>query len=144
MGLSWKLSHTSRMFYLTGFSVQDPQTTASLESSLGMPEGMTVRFTDEAGNECASADLIGTGSFMLFTMYDDSIADPYKVQCIVKGDLTGNGKVVLTDLVQMAEACRHPEFLFGARKQAADLNGDGATTLTDLVLECRLMRGVSI
>ena len=52
---------------------------------------------------------------------------------VVTGDVNGDGKVTLTDMVQIRSHLLGRTTLKGAYLQAADLNGDGKVTLTDFV-----------
>lgn len=52
---------------------------------------------------------------------------------VVTGDINGDGKVTLTDFVQLKSHILNKSTLTGAYASAADLNGDGKITLTDFV-----------
>ena len=52
---------------------------------------------------------------------------------VVTGDINGDGKVTLTDFVQLKSHILGKSTLTGAYASAADLNGDGKITLTDFV-----------
>ncbi len=52
---------------------------------------------------------------------------------IVKGDIDGNGKISITDLVKMKLYSVHLQELDEIEKIAADLNGDSKITITDIV-----------
>ena len=52
---------------------------------------------------------------------------------VVTGDINGDGKYTITDMVQVQSHLLGRATLTGAALQAADLNGDGAVTVTDMV-----------
>ncbi len=52
---------------------------------------------------------------------------------VVTGDVNGDGKCTITDLVQIQSYLLNKQTFSDAALQAADLNGDGKCTITDLV-----------
>ena len=52
---------------------------------------------------------------------------------MVTGDLSGDGRVTITDMVRLQAHLLGKTSLTGAALQAADLNGDGQVTITDMV-----------
>ena len=62
---------------------------------------------------------------------------------VVTGDVNGDGKITLTDMVQIRSHLLGRTTLKGAYLQAADLNGDGSLTLTDMVQLRAFMLGRS-
>ena len=81
-------------------------------------------------DEITGSALIGTG--LLFKIMDgDTVKKTYTA--VVTGDINGDGKVTLTDFVQLKAHILGKSTLAGAFASAADLNGDGKITLTDFV-----------
>ena len=52
---------------------------------------------------------------------------------VVTGDVNGDGKITITDLVQINSHLLKKNELSGANAAAADVNADGKITITDLV-----------
>ena len=57
----------------------------------------------------------------------------HSLTLVVTGDLNGDGKCSLTDMLQLQAHLLGRDKLTGARLRAADVNGNGEVTLTDLV-----------
>ena len=81
-------------------------------------------------DEITGSALIGTG--LLFKIMDGA-AVKKTYTAVVTGDINGDGKVTLTDFVQLKAHILGKSTLSGAYASAADLNGDGKITLTDFV-----------
>ena len=60
---------------------------------------------------------------------------------VVTGDVNGDGKITLTDVVALQSHVLDKKTLEGAYREAADLNGDGYVTLTDVVKAARVIIG---
>lgn len=60
---------------------------------------------------------------------------------VVKGDLNGDGKITIIDLVSLQSHLVGKTSLTGAYKEAADLNDDGAISITDVVKAARVIVG---
>ena len=60
---------------------------------------------------------------------------------VVTGDVNGDGKITLTDVVALQSHVLDKKKLEGAYREAADLNGDGYVTLTDVVKAARVIIG---
>lgn len=73
---------------------------------------------------------VGTGMTVDLTV-DGTVVDSAEI--VVTGDVNGDGKVTLTDMVQIRAHLLERSSLSGAAYQAADINGDGQLTLTDFV-----------
>ena len=52
---------------------------------------------------------------------------------MVTGDLSGDGRGTITDMVRLQAHLLGKNTLTGAALQAADLNGDGQVTITDMI-----------
>ena len=52
---------------------------------------------------------------------------------VVTGDVNGDGKISITDLVQINSHLLKKNELSGAAASAADVNADGKISITDLV-----------
>lgn len=97
------LNNLAQTEYLTVFRDSKPMDSQSLIGS-----GMTVA-------------LIGNGQTIL------------ELTLVVTGDLNGDGKISLTDFVQLKSHLLGKTALRGEYLDAADLNGDGKVSLTDYV-----------
>ena len=60
---------------------------------------------------------------------------------VVKGDLNGDGKITITDLVSLQSHLVGKSSLTGAYLEAADLNDDGTISITDVVKAARVIVG---
>ena len=60
---------------------------------------------------------------------------------VVTGDVNGDGRLTITDVVALQSHVVGKQELTGAYKEAADLNGDGKITITDVVKAARVMVG---
>ena len=55
------------------------------------------------------------------------------MEAVVKGDVTGDGKISVTDLVNVKQHLAEDELLEGGYGTAGDLEGKGEISITDLV-----------
>ena len=60
---------------------------------------------------------------------------------VVTGDVNGDGRITITDVVALQSHVVGKQELTGAYKEAADLNGDGKVTITDVVKAARVIVG---
>ncbi len=60
---------------------------------------------------------------------------------VVKGDVNGDGRITITDVVALQSHVVGKQTLTGAYKEAADLNGDTNITITDVVKAARVIVG---
>ncbi|MHB1455096.1 MAG: InlB B-repeat-containing protein, partial [Saccharofermentanales bacterium] len=80
--------------------------------------------------EILGSGLAGTG-MLLKIMDGTTIQRSFTV--VVTGDINGDGKITLTDFVQLKSHLLSKTRLAGVFALAADVNGDGKITLTDFV-----------
>ena len=74
--------------------------------------------------------LVGTGMTVTYARDGQTIQT---LTTVVTGDLSGDGRVTITDMVRLQAHLLGKTPLTGAALQAADLNGDGQVTITDMV-----------
>ena len=74
--------------------------------------------------------LVGTGMTVTYARDGQTIQT---LTTLVTGDLSGDGRVTITDMVRLQAHLLGKTPLTGAALQAADLNGDGQVTITDMV-----------
>ncbi len=60
---------------------------------------------------------------------------------VVTGDVSGDGKITITDVVKLQKAVVGSSSLSGAYAKAADINGDGKVTITDVVQAAQVTVG---
>ena len=109
-------------------------TTESFLSNLSSSADVTVYRGNTA---VSSSELIGTG-MIVRRKQGGNVIDELKI--VVTGDLNGDGKLTLTDFVQLKSHIMAKTVLAGAYAAAADLNNDSRITLTDFVkTKARLM-----
>jgi hypothetical protein len=80
--------------------------------------------------EVTGSTPVGTGMSVRLTV-DGAVLQSLNI--VVTGDLNGDGKITLTDFVQMKAHLLGKSTLTGSCLKAADVNGDGKVTLTDFV-----------
>lgn len=84
----------------------------------------------ETLQEVSGKQTIGTG-MQLKLMDGTTVKDT--LTAVVTGDISGDGKITITDLLSLKAALLKKKSLTGAFAQAADTNGDGKITITDFL-----------
>ncbi len=108
--------------YLTGIT---PNTSVSTLTGAG--------YTVYSGNTAVTSGLVGTG--MVATNGSASVT------IVVTGDVSGDGKITITDVVKLQSDVAGASSLRGAYAQAGDINGDGKVTITDVVQAAQITVG---
>lgn len=116
-------AYTIRDGYLRAIALDTDLTT--LQQNLVPAELITV----DKGSATAE-DVAATGMTVTYTVGGE---DLQTLTVVVTGDINGDGKCSLTDMVQLQSHLLEKTTLSGASLEAADLNGDGKVTLTDMV-----------
>ncbi len=88
----------------------------------------------------AGGDLAGTGMIVEYTVGGEV---KQSLTLVVTGDVNGDGRCTLTDMVQLQSHILERQILTGEKEQAMDLNGDGKVTLTDMVQITSVILGKS-
>lgn len=108
--------------YLTGVS---PSTPVSAMNSAG--------YTIYSGSAKVTSGLVGTGM--------TAVSSSATVTIVVTGDVSGDGKITITDVVKLQKSVVGSGSLSGAYAKAADINGDGKVTITDVVQAAQVTVG---
>lgn len=108
--------------YLTGVS---PSTSVSAMNSAG--------YTIYNGSTKVTSGLVGTGM--------TAVSSSATVTIVVTGDVSGDGKITITDVVKLQKSVVGSASLSGAYAKAADINGDGKVTITDVVQAAQVTVG---
>lgn len=108
--------------YLTGVS---PSTSVSAMNSAG--------YTIYNGSTKVTSGLVGTGM--------TAVSSSATVTIVVTGDVSGDGKITITDVVKLQKSVVGSDSLSGAYAKAADINGDGKVTITDVVQAAQVTVG---
>lgn len=108
--------------YLTGVS---PSTSVSAMNSAG--------YTIYSGSTKVTSGLVGTGM--------TAVSSSATVTIVVTGDVSGDGKITITDVVKLQKSVVGSGNLSGAYAKAADINGDGKVTITDVVQAAQVTVG---
>ena len=108
--------------YLTGVS---PSTSVSAMNSAG--------YTIYSGSTKVTSGLVGTGM--------TAVSSSATVTIVVTGDVSGDGKITITDVVKLQKSVVGSASLSGAYAKAADINGDGKVTITDVVQAAQVTVG---
>lgn len=86
-----------------------------------------------SGKKPVTGGLLGTGM--------TAVSEDATYTLVVLGDLNGDGKVSITDVVAIQSGVLGKQTLEGAYAQAADLNGDGKVSILDVVKAARVVVG---
>ena len=108
--------------YLTGVS---PSTSVSAMNSAG--------YTIYSGSTKVTSGLVGTGM--------TAVSNSATVTIVVTGDVSGDGKITITDVVKLQKSVVGSGSLSGTYAKAADINGDGKVTITDVVQAAQVTVG---
>ena len=108
--------------YLTGVS---PSTSVSAMNRAG--------YTIYSGSAKVTSGLVGTGM--------TAVSSSATVTIVVTGDVSGDGKITITDVVKLQKSVVGSGNLSGAYAKAADINGDGKVTITDVVQAAQVTVG---
>ncbi len=133
---------TSKVYRVTEAELRKiPLETAVVKLLDGIPEKAFLKvFKDKT--EVTGQTPVGTG--MIISIMDGStVAKSYTV--VVTGDINGDGKISITDFVQMKSHLLKKTTLIGCYAKAADTNGDGNVSVTDFVqLKGHLLKKMEI
>ena len=108
--------------YLTGIS---PNTSVSSLTASG--------YTVYSGSKQVTSGLVGTGM--------TAVSGGGSVTIVVTGDVSGDGKVTITDVVKLQKSVVGSASLTGAYAKAGDISGDGKITITDVVQAAQVTVG---
>ncbi|MGN1154927.1 MAG: C1 family peptidase [Agathobacter sp.] len=100
-----------------------------------LEENVTVHILDKENKTVANTALLGTG-MKVQVMNGTEVVKTYIV--IVTGDVNGDGKITITDMIAIKAHILKKELLTGASEKAADVagaanGGDGKATITDFI-----------
>ena len=99
-------------------------------SNIEVVDDGKVRVYDKTGTTEVK-DSVGTGMIArVMDEFEQSILD---LDVVVKGDVTGDGNISITDLVDVKQHLAEDELLEGVYEIAGDLEGKGKISITDLV-----------
>ena len=108
--------------YLTGVS---PSTSVSSLTASG--------YTVYNGSTKVTSGLVGTGM--------TAVSNGTSVTIVVTGDVSGDGRITITDVVKLQSSVAGASKLSGAYAKAGDINGDGKVTITDVVQAAQVTVG---
>ena len=108
--------------YLTGIA---PRTSVDILIAGG--------YTVYSGGTQVTSGIVGTG----MTAANGAAS----VTIVVTGDVSGDGKITITDVVKLQSSVTGANRLSGAYAAAADINGDGKVTITDVVQAAQITVG---
>ena len=90
-------------------------------------------YTVYSGSTQVTSGIVGTG----MTATNGAAS----VTIVVTGDVSGDGKITITDVVKLQSSVTGANRLSGAYAAAADINGDGKVTITDVVQAAQITVG---
>lgn len=125
--------------YLFGISASSQLTVAEVLEMVPSEERRHT-YIVRANNMLAEDDeLIATGMRLNYVIPNSFDSD--EIEFAVAGDVTGSGRITLTQLVRMSSALRKSGVLKGVYAAAADRNENGRLDLTDLVIQASDLAG---
>jgi len=90
-------------------------------------------YTVYSGGSQITSGIVGTGM--------TASSGAATVTIVVTGDVNGDGKITITDVVKLQSNVAGASSLSGAYAAAADINGDGRVTITDVVQAAQITVG---
>lgn len=130
---------TAGDWFLTGLQATKNGTPVrDVLAVLSVPGGGEIEFRAATGAAAASADTASTG---MSVVVSDPETGRTRTECtlVVRGDVTGSGKLNLTQLVRTADALQGRVDLKQPFRMAADLNRNDRLDLSDLVMQAELL-----
>ncbi len=112
----------------------------TVDSLISSMEGSAFLTVFKGSAPLSGSDTVGSGMTVAI-VGDSGIVS--EMTLIVTGDVSGDGKLTLTDYVRVKSHLLGKSPLEGVYLKAADLNGDGKTTLTDYVKMKSILLGKS-
>lgn len=91
-----------------------------------------------SGSNKVTSGQVATG---MTTVVEGSDGKKQEYVIVVVGDISGDGRINITDVVRLQAHLLGKDSLDGAYKSAADLNDDGKVSITDLVKAARVVVG---
>ena len=110
-----------------------------LVENIQVTSGGTVKVFDKEGEEEVTGKL-GTG--MILRVFDEENNTVMDVAIVVKGDITGDGNISITDLVKVKQHLADVKELEGIYATAADVTGTGRVNVTDLIQMSKDVAGI--
>ena len=108
--------------FLTGIA---PETSVKALNTSG--------YTVYDGKTEVTSGYVGTGM--------TAVSDSTRLTIVVTGDVTGDGRITITDVVKLQNYAAGAGDLDEAAMKAADINGDGRITITDVVQAAQVTVG---
>ena len=93
----------------------------------------TSGYTVYNGSTKVTSGLVGTGM--------TAVSNGTSVTIVVTGDVSGDGRITITDVVKLQSSVAGASKLSGAYAKAGDINGDGKVTITDVVQAAQVTVG---
>lgn len=109
---------------------------ADVIAALQLPEGAAARVTNAQGIQQASDAPVATG-YVIEISGDINL--PARITIVVQGDVLGDGRMSLSQLIALAQALTGQKPLAGPYLIAGDFNGSGKIDIADLVQEAALL-----
>ena len=111
-------------------NIKEQTTTEKFEENIEMADNGSIEIYDKTG-ENKVEDYVGTGMIArVNNEYERSILD---MDVVVKGDVTGDGKITITDMIKIKRHLEKLKELEGVYELAGDTTDAGTITLEDLI-----------
>ena len=121
---------TSDVYHIQdGVITQIPANLTIADFLEGIPEAEYIWFYQD-GKEVPSDSLVATGMELQLIV---GVQIMQKLSVVVKGDVNGDGKISITDMLLVKSHLLNKTNLTDPYFNAADINGDGNTTITDFI-----------
>ena len=111
-------------------NITEQTTTKSFQENVEIVDNGNIQIYDKDGIE-KNTDYIGTGMIARVTdEFEHGILD---MDVVVKGDVTGDGKITITDMIKIRRHLANLNKLEGLYEMAGDTTDTGNITITDLM-----------
>lgn len=115
-------------------------TVSTLRSNFALNNNYLLIVSDKDGNFMHNNDIVGTGDKI--TVKDVHNQSVIEYSAIIKGDISGDGRVTILDLVQAKRDLAGITKAEGIYAEAGDVTNSGFIGITDVVKICRHVAGL--
>lgn len=102
----------------------------------------TVRILSVNNEELSSTDKVGTGVKVQLLDRHGEVVSEFTI--VIKGDISGDGEITITDLVKAKRHLAGLDNYTGVFQLAGDVSKTGAISITDVVKICRHVAGLEV
>lgn len=103
--------------------------------------GYRIAVYDKSANEKTALSIVATGDILKFTLNGSSNSDSYNV--VVKGDVNCNGKIEVSDIMEIQKDILDIQTLTGLKREAASVSGKSTLSVIDIMTIQKHVLGIS-